>query len=59
MIAQFGRATDSHEELAAMYPPIGGRSHTVIAHRQCLADRIHPDNPGERARAMSVGRRRD
>jgi hypothetical protein len=119
MIAQFGRTTESHEELAAMYPPVGaevdtvvqqvrryyppawvrlsirpadlesfhwpcdfcGRhtvlseggdglvldvrsndgagSHTVIAHRQCLADRIRPDNPGERDRAMSVGRSRD
>lgn len=34
----------------------GPGSHTVIAHRTCLADRITPDG-GERARALSVGRR--
>lgn len=34
----------------------GAGSHTVISHRQCLADRIHPDHGGERARAMTVGR---
>jgi hypothetical protein len=29
----------------------------VIAHRQCLALRIRPDNTGERARALKVGER--
>jgi len=33
----------------------GPGSHTVISHRQCLADRLHPDNTGERARALKVG----
>ena len=35
----------------------GPGSHTVIAHRACLADRIGPGSPGERARARTVGRR--
>jgi hypothetical protein len=33
----------------------GPGSHTVIAHRGCLADRIRPEDTGERARAMKVG----
>ncbi|SEG75538.1 hypothetical protein SAMN04489712_11152 [Thermomonospora echinospora] len=35
----------------------GPGSHTVISHRTCLADRIRPDNSGERARALKVGKR--
>ncbi len=35
----------------------GPGSHTVISHRHCLADRIRPENTGERARALKVGRR--
>ncbi|WP_378305181.1 hypothetical protein [Actinomadura sediminis] len=34
----------------------GPGSHTVISHRTCLADRIRPENTGERARALRVGR---
>lgn len=34
----------------------GPGSTTVIAHRVCLADRIGPENQGERARAMTVGK---
>jgi hypothetical protein len=34
----------------------GPGSTTVIAHRTCLADRIRPDNAGERARALRIGR---
>lgn len=34
----------------------GPGSHTVIAHRTCLADRIGPENTGERARALTIGR---
>ncbi|MFJ7219406.1 hypothetical protein [Amycolatopsis sp. NPDC098790] len=35
----------------------GPGSHTVIAHRTCLADRVDPGRIGERARALAVGRR--
>lgn len=35
----------------------GPGSHTVVVHRSCLADRIRPDNLGERARALTIGRR--
>ncbi|MBB5855671.1 hypothetical protein ACFQ05_35830 [Amycolatopsis umgeniensis] len=34
----------------------GPGSHTVVAHRGCLADRIRPEEVGERSRAMEVGR---
>jgi hypothetical protein len=34
----------------------GVGSHTVISHRACLADRIRPENTGERARALKIGR---
>lgn len=34
----------------------GPGSHTVIAHRTCLADRIRPGSAGERARALRIGR---
>jgi len=34
----------------------GPGSHTVISHRECLADRLHPDEAGERARALKVGK---
>jgi hypothetical protein len=34
----------------------GPGSTAVIAHRTCLAERIHPKSSGERARALSVGR---
>jgi hypothetical protein len=33
----------------------GPGSHTVISHRNCLADRITPENSGERARALTIG----
>jgi hypothetical protein len=33
----------------------GPGSHTVIAHRHCLAERIRPENTGERARARKIG----
>lgn len=33
----------------------GPGSHTVISHRTCLAERIRPENAGERARALKVG----
>lgn len=33
----------------------GPGSHTVISHRECLADRLHPDQEGERARALKLG----
>ncbi len=36
----------------------GPGSTTIIAHRTCLADRIRPENGGERARALTLGRRR-
>lgn len=35
----------------------GPGSHTMIAHRTCLADRIRSGNVGERARALTIGRR--
>ncbi|MEV5713068.1 hypothetical protein AB0L41_04185 [Amycolatopsis mediterranei] len=35
----------------------GPGSHTVLVHRTCLADRIEPQNTGERARALTIGRR--
>jgi hypothetical protein len=34
----------------------GSGSHTLISHRHCLAKRIRPENSGERARAMKVGK---
>jgi hypothetical protein len=34
----------------------GPGSTTVIAHRTCLADRIRPENTGERARALKLGK---
>lgn len=33
----------------------GPGSHTVISHRHCLAERIRPENTGERARALKIG----
>jgi hypothetical protein len=33
----------------------GPGSHSVISHRECLADKLHPDQGGERARALTVG----
>src|SRR5690349_20221363 len=36
----------------------GPGSTTVIAHRTCLADRIRPENRGERARVLAVGKDR-
>ena len=33
----------------------GPGSHTVISHRECLAGRLHPDEGGERARALQIG----
>ena len=33
----------------------GPGSHTVISHREGLADRLHPDQAGERARALKIG----
>jgi hypothetical protein len=33
----------------------GPGSHTIISHRNCLADRIRPENPGQRARALTIG----
>jgi hypothetical protein len=33
----------------------GPGSHTVISHRECLADRLHLNEGGERARALQVG----
>jgi hypothetical protein len=116
MIQLFARTTPDHDELLAMFPPIGTEidavvqrvdrwrgpgqvrlsirpadlesfrwicdfcgqqtvlstggdglvldsrsndgpgSHTIISHRRCLADRIRPENPGERARALETGR---
>jgi hypothetical protein len=35
----------------------GPGSTTVLAHRLCLANRIHSENTGERARALTVGKR--
>jgi hypothetical protein len=115
MIEQFGRITSSHDELLALFPPVGSEvdaviqqiqrwhppvsvrlsirpadleslqwrcdfcgewtavspggdalvldvrsndgpgSHTVISHRACLAERILPQNTGERARALKIG----
>ncbi|MBB1254795.1 hypothetical protein [Streptomyces alkaliterrae] len=34
----------------------GPGSHSVISHRHCLAERIRPQNAGERARAMKIGK---
>ena len=34
----------------------GPGSHTVISHRACLAERIQPQNTGERARALKIGK---
>jgi hypothetical protein len=36
----------------------GPGSTTVIAHRVCLADRILPENTGERARTLKVGKQK-
>jgi hypothetical protein len=33
----------------------GPGSHTVISHRECLAERLNPDEGGERARALKIG----
>jgi hypothetical protein len=35
----------------------GPGSHTVISHRDCLADRLRPETSLEGARALAVGRR--
>ncbi|MBE1501867.1 hypothetical protein H4696_008967 [Amycolatopsis lexingtonensis] len=35
----------------------GPGSCTVVVHRQCLAQRIRPENSGERARALKIGER--
>ncbi|WP_344077909.1 hypothetical protein [Streptomyces crystallinus] len=116
MIQQFSQTTSSHDELLALFPPIGSQidavieqihrwhppvsvrltirpadleslvgscdfcgepitlgpggdalvldsrssdgpgSHTIISHRQCLAERIRPENRGERARALKIGK---
>ncbi|MEU6050711.1 hypothetical protein ABZ829_09715 [Streptomyces xanthochromogenes] len=116
MIQQFSQTTSSHEELLALFPPVGSQidavieqihrwhppvsvrltirpadleslvwgcdfcgepitlgpggdalvldsrssvgpgSHTIISHRHCLAERIHPANTGERARALEIGK---
>ncbi|MET9774005.1 hypothetical protein ABZ023_06995 [Streptomyces sp. NPDC006367] len=116
MIEHFSRTTGSHEELLALFPPVGSRieavieqihrwhppvsvrlsirpadlesltwscdfcgervtlspggdalvldsrsndgpgSHTLVSHRHCLAERIHPENAGERARALHIGK---
>jgi hypothetical protein len=34
----------------------GPGSHTIISHRHCLADRIRPENKGERERALKIGK---
>jgi hypothetical protein len=34
----------------------GPGSHTVVSHRDCLADRITPEHTGQRARALKIGR---
>lgn len=34
----------------------GPGSHTIISHRHCLAERIRPENTGERARALKIGK---
>lgn len=34
----------------------GPGSHTIISHRHCLAERIRPENSGERARALKIGK---
>lgn len=34
----------------------GPGSHTVVSRRDCLAERIRPENGGERARARKIGR---
>ncbi|WP_326778203.1 hypothetical protein [Streptomyces sp. NBC_01445] len=116
MIEQFSRTTSSHDELLALFPPIGSQidavieqihrshppvsvrlsirpadleslawrcdfcgepitlspggdvlvldsrsndgpgSHTIISHRHCLAEQIRPENTGERARALKIGK---
>ncbi|MEO3765575.1 hypothetical protein [Streptomyces sp. B8F3] len=116
MIQQFSRTTSSHDELLALFPPVGSQidavieqinrwhppvsvrlsirpaalesldwpcdfcgewltlnpggdalvldsrsndgpgSHTLISHRHCLAERIRPENGGERARAWKIGK---
>jgi hypothetical protein len=33
----------------------GPGSHSVISHRECFADRLHPNEAGERARALKIG----
>ncbi|MFK0146859.1 hypothetical protein ACIQUZ_17435 [Streptomyces griseus] len=116
MIVQFSSSTRTHDELLALFPPVGSRvdaviewitrwhapvsvrlslrpddlealvgrcdfcgepltlgpggealvldsrshdgpgSHTVVCHRRCLAERISPENGGERARALTIGK---
>ncbi|MFI1225745.1 MULTISPECIES: hypothetical protein [unclassified Streptomyces] len=34
----------------------GPGSHTIVSHRHCLAERIRPENGGERARALKIGK---
>jgi len=34
----------------------GPGSHTIVSHRHCLADRIRPENRGEQARALKIGK---
>ncbi|NBH07749.1 hypothetical protein [Amycolatopsis sp. SID8362] len=117
MIELFASYTSSHEELLALFPPVGSRvdavvqritrwhppvsvrlsirasdlealtwtcdfcgerttlspggdalvldarsnngpgSFGIVVHRQCLAQRIRPENAGERARALRIGER--
>ncbi|WP_290057105.1 hypothetical protein [Amycolatopsis solani] len=117
MIEQFASRTSSHEELLALFPPVGSRvdavvqqvnqwlppvsvrlgirasdlatstwscdfcgerttlspggdalvldarsnngpgSCSIVVHRHCLAERIRPENVGERARALELGER--
>ncbi|WP_262413971.1 hypothetical protein [Actinacidiphila acidipaludis] len=116
MIQQFSQSTRSHDELLALFPPVGSQidavieqihrwhppvsvrlnirpadleslvwscdfcaepitlgpggdalildsrssdgpgSHTIISHRHGLAERIRPENSGERARALKIGK---
>ncbi len=67
-LASFSRRCDFCGEHAVLSPGGDGLvldvrsndgpgSHTIIAHRACLADRIGPGSAGERARALTIGRR--
>ncbi|MFF4097734.1 hypothetical protein ACFYYY_28990 [Streptomyces sp. NPDC001834] len=116
MIQHYSRSVSSHDELLALFPPIGSQidavieriqrwhppvsvrlsirpadlesltsrcdfcgerltlspggdalvldsrsndgpgSHTIVSHRHCLAERIRPENAGERARAWEIGK---